>query len=72
MSSAIQQAADVEPVESKYVGAKKFADLLGVKISNLNRVANLPEPDERLEGRRMWLRTKAEKFAADRKARLGL
>jgi hypothetical protein len=50
------------------VGAAEAAELLGVAVSNLDRVANLPAPATTLRATRVWVKADIEALAEKRRA----
>jgi hypothetical protein len=59
------------PNEPDIIGAKEAAVIIGTTVSNLNQIAHMPEPYDRIAATKLWRREDMEAFAVERNQRLG-
>jgi hypothetical protein len=59
----------IAPVFPEVLGAKEVAALLGVHVSNLNAIPDLPLAVSKVSATRLWLAEDIEAFAAEYRQR---
>lgn len=67
MEAATAKRKATRPRWVEAMGVTEVAAELGVRTSNLDRVAHLPEPVQELASGRLWRAADIKRFAAKRK-----